>query len=109
MTRIVAAAAGVMTVTGCGTLTNLDGRSTTLVGLYDTPAKPFGGVANAVRWEVEALREPVETNHWWGLPLRCLTIVYLPLVELPLSLVGDLVTLPVVLKTDPPSPDSGIR
>lgn len=63
---------------GCGTFANMQGRDGPGVdGCCMGPPKPFGGVSRDVRW----------TNEGYGVFLA----------DVPLSLVGDLVTLPVVL------------
>jgi uncharacterized protein YceK len=54
---------------GCGTLANLDGREYPLMGMPgQIMPRPFGGVARDVKWMF--------------------------ILDLPLSLIGDVVTLP---------------
>ena len=63
---------------GCGTFANMQGRDGPGVdGCSMGPPKPFGGVSRDVRW----------TNEGYGVFLA----------DVPLSFVGDLVTLPVIL------------
>ena len=65
---------------GCGTFANLQGRDNpSLDGCCMGPPKPFGGVSRDVRW----------SNEGYGVFLA----------DVPLSLVGDLATLPVILLT----------
>jgi hypothetical protein len=64
---------------GCGTFANLQGRENAGPGCGTEKPRPFGGVSRDVRW----------SNEGYGVFLA----------DVPLSLVGDLVTLPVVLLT----------
>ena len=63
---------------GCGTFANMQGRDNPSPnGCCMGPPKPFGGVSRDVRW----------SNEGYGVFLA----------DVPLSLVGDLATLPVIL------------
>jgi len=72
---------------GCGTLLNINdmerldlaSRLPDEKGPYERPAFPFGGVANNVAW-ITNFKEPIDVVH------SC--------IDLPFSLVGDIVTLP---------------
>ena len=78
---------------GCGTMANMQGKNLPALdagGQYEP--RPFGGVRNDVRWLCQG-------NGF-----------VLGLVDLPFSLVGDVVTLPVVLlgsATKPAEPAEG--
>jgi hypothetical protein len=71
---------------GCGTCSNLAGQHQSLwIGLPTREPSPFGGVGNDCR-DIAAL---ANENLWMAIPLfTC---------DLPLSLVGDVFTLPRVL------------
>ena len=73
------------TGSGCGTMANLAGQEPWLMG--PAPVRtvdPFGGVDNDVRWMKRAIRtEGVE-----ALP------IVVAAIDIPLSLAGDVVTLP---------------
>lgn len=63
---------------GCGTFANMQGRDNPSPdGCCMGPPRPFGGVSRDVRW----------SNEGYGVFLA----------DVPLSLVGDLATLPVIL------------
>ena len=77
--RLAAAWIGAsLLVTGCGTMANIDGRKYPLIGARDqVPPAPFGGMDRDLRW------------------ISSGGVVFI--IDLPLSLVGDIVTLPKVL------------
>ncbi|HET6574993.1 MAG TPA: hypothetical protein VFG68_15410 [Fimbriiglobus sp.] len=92
-------------LTGCGTLANMDGRSFALMGPPDRPTRVFGGVANDIRWVGEQAERVVEPDDPWCIPISFASAGYFGLVDLPLSLVGDIVTLPKVVRgTSKPQP-----
>jgi hypothetical protein len=71
---------------GCGTVHNLDGNPMPIRGgPGDVRPTPFGGVFNDLKWSVGALL---------GAP----TLVPFFLADVPLSLVGDAVTLPWAIR-----------
>lgn len=64
---------------GCGTMANMDGREQPLISFPDqVPPKPFGGVGRDLKW--------IASGNIFMVP------------DIPFSLVGDVVTLPKVLK-----------
>lgn len=72
---------------GCGTMANMQGKNLPALdagGQYEP--RPFGGVRNDLRW----------TYHGNGLILG--------IIDLPFSIVGDVVTLPKVLFGTTPKP-----
>jgi uncharacterized protein YceK len=72
---------------GCGTMANMDGRDA-LVGLPSRPPVPFGGVANDMAWMTRGNLSPPEKFD------RAFT-TSIALLDLPFSLVGDVITLPL--------------
>jgi len=79
--RIRAILAGLsLSMAGCGTMANLDGRKAPLLDLpHQEAPKPFGGVGRDFCWITDG------------------AVFFV--ADLPFSLVGDLVTLPRVLRT----------
>src|SRR5262249_33647401 len=86
-------------LTGCGTMANLDGRPHPWVSqIGQDPPTPFGGVRKDVSW--------IKTT---AIPGNLMFVA-----DLPVSLVGDLVTLPKTItsgRADPllraPAPGEG--
>ncbi len=69
----------VLTTSGCGTMANIDGRRLPPPGpAGQEVTRPFGGIRRDIEW-VKSVRAPGN-------------LLYV--ADLPLSLVGDLVTLP---------------
>lgn len=66
---------------GCGTMANMKGQSVGLLG-HREPTKPFGGVQRELRWFSST---PAPFNLVWA-------------ADLPLSVVGDFVTLPRAMR-----------
>jgi uncharacterized protein YceK len=72
---------------GCGTLLNVEGRDALIVDSrpldemrkHERPPYPFGGVANDMAW-LNGAEEPIGV-------IGCV-------VDLPLSITGDIITLP---------------
>ena len=84
-------ALAVLAGSGCGTMANLDGREHALISMPGAvEPKPLGGVARDAQWVVNAAscapEQPVAG-------VLCSTWFVL---DMPFSLVGDLVTLPRV-------------
>lgn len=71
-----------ISMSGCGTMANLEGKNLPLIdsGGIEQP-KPFGGVGRDIRW--------ISSGN-----------VYF-CIDIPFSLMGDIVTLPRVLKMFP--------
>jgi len=91
---------GVLAATGCGTMRNMDGRTTYNGPKTEwTPPTPFGGVANDARWLSETVCDVEEVLDVPGAVIGCAFI----LVDMPLSIVGDVVTLPQTM-SPPPQP-----
>jgi hypothetical protein len=78
----------------------MDGRSFALMGPPDRPTRTFGGVANDVRWAGEQAQRVVDEGPEY-IPIVLPLVAYFGLVDLPLSLVGDIVTLPKVALDEP--------
>jgi uncharacterized protein YceK len=89
---------GILASSGCGTMANLEGRPHPWPGQAgQDPPKPFGGVRKDVGW--------IKTT---GIPGNLMFVA-----DLPVSLVGDLVTLPKTVisgRADPllQTPDAGV-
>ena len=72
----------VMTCGGCGTMANIDGRRLPAMSeLGQVPARPFGGVRRDVEW-IKSGAAPGNLKY---------------VADLPLSLIGDIVTLPTTV------------
>src|SRR5262249_7895482 len=73
------------TASGCGTLANLQGEEPWLIGFAPKrPVTPFGGIDNDVRW----MKRGKGPDGWESGPIVAASI------DMPLSLVGDVITLP---------------
>jgi hypothetical protein len=73
---------------GCGTIANLAGQEPWLLGQPpEREVAPFGGVDNDVRWMSRGL-PPNEWMPW------CIAAAA---IDTPLSLAGDIITLPVTV------------
>jgi hypothetical protein len=73
------------TTSGCGTMSNVMGQEPWLIGPPPVrPTVPFGGIDNDVRW----MRRGIGPEGCESLPMVAAAI------DMPLSLVGDVVTLP---------------
>jgi hypothetical protein len=72
-----------MVSSGCGTLANLNGQSYPLMGGTE-PTRPFGGVRRDMRW------------------ISSVTVPYnlMFVADLPVSMAGDIATLPVSFRKD---------
>src|SRR5262245_26938032 len=98
---------GVHAATGCGTIRNMDGHTTYGRAKSGwTPPTPFGGVANDALWLSETVSDVEEVLDVPGAVVACAFI----LVDMPLSLVGDVVTLPGTMSPppQPPGPAGGL-
>src|SRR5688572_4456626 len=92
-------------LSGCGTMANMSGKSVAMMGPQDSEVRAFGGVANDIRWVGEQGRRVVTPDDPWDALFGPALAVYFGLVDLPLSLVGDIVTLPSVVRSSrSPSP-----
>jgi uncharacterized protein YceK len=91
-------------LTGCGTMANLDGREYALISLPgQVKPRPFGGVARDAEWMLGLRgRDTGATDASRATPgvpsvrdtLALIAIEGFFVVDLPFSLVGDIVTLP---------------
>jgi uncharacterized protein YceK len=78
----ILALTAVVTSSGCGTMANLDGRRLPMLSQSGQEvSRPFGGVRRDIEW-VQSVKAPGN-------------LLYV--ADLPLSLVGDLVTLPTTI------------
>src|SRR4051812_20550412 len=83
--RFVILTVVLMTTSGCGTMFNVTGHEPWLMGdPPQRPIDPFGGIDNDLRW----MRRGIHPDHWEPLPIAAAA------VDMPLSLVGDIITLP---------------
>ena len=85
-------------LTGCGTMANMSGKSLALIGPPDREVRPFGGVANDVRWVGEQVGWAVKTDEPQYAPFNLAAAGYFGLIDLPFSLIGDVITLPRILR-----------
>lgn len=93
-----------LSVGGCGTMANLDGKEYPFISLpYIRQPEPFGGVANDARWAKEQIDMASTTDALC--PLHLATAVFFGAVDCPISAVADVVTLPGTLGS-PPHDDS---
>jgi hypothetical protein len=78
-------AAIVVAGSGCGTMANMEGKKLPLLSPVDEEEpRPFGGVGRDIRW-ISRLNPP--------------SLIFVP--DIPLSLIGDLATLPRALRKKP--------
>ena len=85
-------------LSGCGTIANMQGKSVALIGPLDRETRAFGGVANDARWVGEQAGRVAAPDDPWSIPINLALAGYFGLIDLPLSLVGDIVTLPKVIR-----------
>src|SRR5262245_9344278 len=88
----LAAAAG-----GCGTMANMAGREYPLMGLPTQTTEAFGGAANDLRWVRLQAGRVVAPEDLEDVPAGFVLTGYFALIDLPMSVVGDVFTLPSVL------------
>jgi hypothetical protein len=94
MSRTFPALVLIVAATGCGTMRNLEGRQHYGGQQREwAPPQPFGGVGNDARWLGETVADVDEVLDVPGAVVTCAFI----LVDMPLSLVGDVITLPRTL------------
>lgn len=81
-------------ISGCATMANLDGRDYMLLGpAHQERPTPFGGVGRDVRWTLRAWQRVESPGDCFFAGISSVICT----VDLPFSLVGDIVTLPKVL------------
>lgn len=97
MTRLSLLLCLLLPAVGCGTMSNMKGSP--YAGVAPSGAAPelYGGVGNDLRWVVEEVEKTASIDELPLAPLRIALAGYFGLVDLPLSLVGDTLTLPVVI------------
>ena len=82
------------------------------MGMPDRDTRPYGGVANDVRWIGEQWKSASEQRFAY-VPIQVAMSCYFGLIDFPLSLVADTVTLPEAIRRTyfetPASPLSGRR
>ena len=84
-------AASLIATSGCGTMANLEGKSHPMLSHVDVEEpRPFGGVGRDIRWV-------------WTVTFPA-NLMFVG--DLPLSLVGDVVTLPRTLRNKPTALES---
>lgn len=84
-------AASLTAIAGCGTMANLEGKSRPMISqVHVEEPRPFGGVGRDIRW-TSTITFPAN-------------LIFLG--DLPLSLVGDVVTLPRTLRNKPADVES---
>lgn len=114
MPRYLLPLAAATLLTGCGTMANVNGTSYALIGPPDSQPRPFGGVANDLRWFREQTGYVVDSEDVLAAPINAVMACYFGIIDLPFSLVGDIVTLPSLLRGDratrpatsgPPAPE----
>ena len=81
---------------GCGTMANMDGRSHVLLS-HEREPRAFGGVINDIRWARDQSERAIESSTVMAIPFNIVLAGYFGFVDLPLSLIGDIVTLPKVM------------
>jgi hypothetical protein len=97
---------------GCGTMANMKGCPYPGIGPSGSEPQLFGGVANDLRWVGEEVEKTASIDELPLAPVRVALAGYFGLVDLPLSLVGDTLTLPAVIGgmgkggEEKPSPDA---
>jgi hypothetical protein len=98
MLRYLLVLVPVALVSGCGTMANVDGRSFAMLGPPDREPRPFGGVANDFRWVREQTERVVAPEDLGAVPLNVASACYFGVIDLPMSLIGDLLTLPALIQ-----------
>jgi uncharacterized protein YceK len=85
---------------GCGTVANMNGSGDLMINpmTFQEP-KPFGGVVIDAHWASERVRSALSPDG--DLPVDLALAGYVGVVDLPLSLVGDTLTLPKILQSPP--------
>jgi uncharacterized protein YceK len=106
MPRQLLALFAAVLLSGCGTLANMQNRSVPAIGPPDRETRTFGGVANDVRWVGEQISRVAAPEESWEVPVGLAMAGYFGLVDLPFSLVGDILTLPKVVRDARTSSDS---
>lgn len=84
-------------VLGCGTMANMDGRSFALMGPPDRETQLYGGAANDFRWVGEQAGRVVAPDEPTDVLFGIVMMGYFGLIDLPLSFIGDTLTLPQVI------------
>lgn len=88
--RIILSIILVLTVTGCGTLANLQGKRHAFLSVGgQKPVRLYGGVRNDIDWVSKMVSNP----DGFVVPV----VGYFALIDPALSFVGDTVTLPVAI------------
>jgi hypothetical protein len=84
---------------GCGTVSNMQGCRYAGLGPVEADPQPFGGAGNDIRWVGERMQHATSPDELALMPLNVALAGYYGLIDLPLSLVGDTLTLPQVLSS----------
>jgi hypothetical protein len=93
----VAGAFALTAIAGCGTMRNVGMMATLVEGESPGSKEPFGGVrasSQAVANGVESIRT---ANQFFYVPVVTECAAFAVLIDVPLSFVGDLLTLPYCL------------
>src|SRR4051794_14950700 len=101
MTRaavLLAVALSVVWMSGCGTLMNLPDLSGMEVLDMTPDQRVYGGVLRDAEFGAESLKNTVSAEGKGGRLDSLVASAYLLLVDLPLSAVGDTLTLPITLR-----------
>ena len=97
MLRSILVLAAIVPAVGCGTLVNMQGRPDALMSIPGGESQPFGGVANSVRWAGEEYERAFYPEISGIAPANLALAGYFAFVDVPLSVVGDVLTLPGVV------------
>jgi hypothetical protein len=79
-------------------MSNMSGNNSPLIGHHDRETRPFGGVANDVRWVGEQVGWAVNTDEPQYALFNLAAAGYFGLIDPPLSFIGDVITLPKILR-----------
>src|SRR5690349_2518118 len=79
-------------------MSNMSGKSVPMFGPPDRETRGLGGVGTAARWVGGRVGLAADRAGRWCVRANLALACYFGLVDLPLSLVGDLVTLPGVVR-----------
>ncbi len=82
---------------GCGTTANMKGSNMAIMGGGEIEPWPFGGVANDLRWVGGIAKSCINPEDFESIPIGLTLGCYYGLIDLPLSLVGDVITLPFII------------
>jgi uncharacterized protein YceK len=97
MTQRILFLLAVCSAVGCGTLANMQGKRRPMLDAPTHEPRLFGGAVNDVRWVGEGFDDALAAQDALTVPERMAVIGYFALIDLPLSFVGDVLTLPWLL------------